>query len=201
MRIPMLPPVPSSRALALDYYYDTPYSSIRPRTSLLHLRTPSTSLFYGATQTREHTLSIVRLSTTGEAKGRNFDDRWIVFRQKHVLGNQLGVRGVTGEHPTETAYLGFEIARCDALGVDILQARDFRVGRAHSVESGMGAYRKRGTHLIGDMLGHELGQPIVSEYDIQEITTYIFKHEVYKSQFRVLPPTQPKLKRKNSQNL
>ena len=90
------------------------------------------------TQTRERTLSIVRLSTTGEAKVRNFDDRWIVFRQKHVLGNQIGVRGVKGEHRTETANLGFEIAKCDALGVDVLQARDFRVGRAHSVESGMG---------------------------------------------------------------
>jgi hypothetical protein len=71
-------------------------------------------------------------------KVRNFDGRWIVFRQKHVLGNQIGVRGVKGEHRTETANLGFEIAKCDALGVDVLQARGFRVGRAHSVESGMG---------------------------------------------------------------
>ena len=39
--------------------------------------------------------------------------------------------------------------------------------------------------MIDDMLGHALGQPIVSEYDIQEITTfYIFQHEVYKSQSR-----------------
>jgi len=35
------------------------------------------------------------------------------------------------------------------------------------------------------MLDHALGQPTVSEYDIQEITTfYIFQHEVYKSQSR-----------------
>jgi hypothetical protein len=88
----------------------------------------------------------VRPSTTGEAEVRNIDDRWIVFRQKHVLGNQIGVRGVKGEHPTETANLGFEVAKCDALGVDILQARDFRVGRAHSVESGMG-HTKREEHI------------------------------------------------------
>jgi hypothetical protein len=32
---------------------------------------------------------------------------------------------------------------------------------------------------------HALGRPIVSEYDIQEITTfYIFQHDVYKSQSR-----------------
>ncbi len=35
------------------------------------------------------------------------------------------------------------------------------------------------------MLGHALGQPIVSEYEIQEITAfYVFQNEVYKSQTR-----------------
>ncbi len=50
-----------------------------------------------------------------------------------------------------------------------------------------GAYRKNGTHLIGDMLGHALGQPIVSEDEIQEIRVtafYIFQNEVYKFQSR-----------------
>ena len=45
-----------------------------------------------------------------------------------------GVRVIMGENSTETGYLGLEIAMCDALGVDILQARNVRVGRAHSVE-------------------------------------------------------------------
>jgi hypothetical protein len=48
-----------------------------------------------------------------------------------------------------------------------------------------GAYRKGGTHLIGDIFGHALGQPIVGEYEIQEITAfYIFQNEVYKFQLR-----------------
>ena len=35
------------------------------------------------------------------------------------------------------------------------------------------------------MFGHALGQPIVSEYEIQEITAfYIFQNEVYKFQLR-----------------
>ena len=39
-----------------------------------------------------------------------------------------------GENSSKMAYLRFEIAMCDALGVDILQARNVRVGTAHSVE-------------------------------------------------------------------
>jgi hypothetical protein len=39
-----------------------------------------------------------------------------------------------GENLTGTAYLGFEITTSDALGVDMLQACNIRVGTAHSVE-------------------------------------------------------------------
>jgi len=40
-----------------------------------------------------------------------------------------------------------------------------------------GTYRKSGIHLIGDVLGHRLGLPIVSEYEVQEVTAfYIFQH-------------------------
>jgi hypothetical protein len=39
-----------------------------------------------------------------------------------------------GENSTGTVYLRFEITMSDALGVDMLQVRNVRVGTAHSVK-------------------------------------------------------------------
>ena len=45
-----------------------------------------------------------------------------------------------GETSTGTAYLGFEIGTSDALGVDMLQVRNVRVGTAHSVKGVLKAW-------------------------------------------------------------
>jgi len=86
-------------------------------------------------QARERTLSIVRLST---ALARPKSATLTIGGSSFVRSTFCGMKSVSessmGENSSEMAYLGFEIAMCDALGVDILQARNVRVGTAHSVE-------------------------------------------------------------------
>jgi len=92
-------------------------------------------------QARERTLSIVRLST---ALARPKSATLTIGGSSFVRSTFCGMKSVSessmGENSSETAYLGFEIAMCDALGVDILQVRNVRVGTAHSVEGVLKAW-------------------------------------------------------------
>ena len=90
-------------------------------------------------QARGRTLSIVRLSTAlARPKSATLTIGKTSFVRSTFCGMKSVVKSSMGENSTETAYLGFEIAMSDALGMDILQARNVRVTRAHSVEGGMG---------------------------------------------------------------
>ena len=81
---------------------------------------------------RPHPEHCETVNRFGDAEVRNFEDRWIVFCYKQVLRNRIDVREVMGDNSTETAYLGCEIAMCDAW-VSMYYKRDVRVGSAHTV--------------------------------------------------------------------
>jgi len=106
----------------------------REKREMMHVSAPP-SVNANKQRARERTLSIVRLST---ALARPKSATLTIGGSSFVRSTFCGMKSVSqssmGENSTEMTYLGFEIAMCDALGVDILQARNVRVGRAHSVE-------------------------------------------------------------------
>jgi len=89
------------------------------------------------TSERAHPEHCGTVNHFGDAEVRNFEDRWIVFCWKQVLRNRIDVREVTGDDSNETAYLGCEIAMCDAMRVDVLQARCQSWKSPYSVEGGI----------------------------------------------------------------